>query len=67
MSNGKAMVIRGTFGLIKKVSLCKINYFHNKKTYCHNSNKIKDELDLSNYTRKSNLKGKAGINTSKPA
>ena len=41
MSNGKAMVIHGTFGLIKKISLYKMNYFHNKKTYSHNNNKKK--------------------------
>ena len=48
MSNGNIMIIRLIFD--------KMSYF--RKPYCHNKNKIKVKLDLSNYATKYNLKKK---------
>ena len=59
MSNGKATIIFLIVELIKKILLYKMNYFPKPNT--SNKNKIKDELDLSNYETKSNLKNATGI------
>ena len=47
------MIILLTIGLIRKISLFKMNYF--PKTYTHSKNKIKVELDLP-YATKCDLK-----------
>ena len=39
-----------------------MSYF--TKPYTHSKNKIKFELDLSNYTTKSDLKNASGVDTS---
>ena len=46
VSNGKAMAISLTVGLIKKILLYKMSYFTEPYT---SKNKIEVELDLSNY------------------
>ena len=48
---------------IKKIQLYKMSYF--SQPYSPNKNKIKAELDLSNYATKSDLKGPTGIITLK--
>ena len=53
MSNGKAMMIFLTVGLIKRISLYKMRYF--PEPYTHSTNKIKAKLDLPNYTTKFDL------------
>ena len=63
MSNGKAMIIILTAGLINNISLYKMSYF--LEPYNHIKNKIKVELDLSNYAVKSELKNATGVDTSK--
>ena len=50
MSNGKAMIIFLTVRLIIKISLYKMSYF--LEPYTHSKNKMKVELDLSNYAKK---------------
>ena len=50
---------------IKKISLNKMSHF--PEAYTHSKTKIKFELHLSNYTRKSDLKSAIGIDTSKSA
>ena len=54
MSRGKLMVVNLIVGLIKNISLYKMSYFPESCT--RSKNKIKVELDLSNYIPKSNLK-----------
>ena len=54
ISNGKAMIILSTVGLIKKIWLNKMSYF--PEPHILSKNKIENELDLSNYATKSNLK-----------
>ena len=54
MSNGKFMLILLIVGLIKKILLYKMSYF--PESHTHSKNKIKVELDLANYTTKSDLK-----------
>ena len=51
MSNGKAVIIQLIVGLLKKISLYKMNYFSEPNT--RSKNKTKVELDLSNYATKS--------------
>ena len=63
MSNGNAVIILLIIGLIKKKLFHKVIYF--REPYSHNKSKTKVELNLSNHATKSNLKGAAGINTSK--
>ena len=63
MSNGKALTILVTVGLIKKISLYKMSYF--PEPHNHSTNKIEVELDLENYATKSNLKNVTGVDTSK--
>ena len=60
---GKVMVIHTTDGLIKKVLIYKRSYF--PEPYTHSKKKIKVELDLSSYARKSDLKNATGIDTLK--
>ena len=57
------MIIQLIVRQIKKISLYKISYF--PKLHPDSRTKIKVELDFSNYATKSNLKGAAGIDTSK--
>ena len=62
MLNGKAMIINLIVGLIKKILLYKTNYFpepYNRSTY-----KIKVELDLFNYSTKSDFKKATRVGTS---
>ena len=47
---------------MKKISLYKISHF--LESYTHSKNKIKVELDLSNYATKSDLKNGTGVDTS---
>ena len=46
MSNGKAMIVFLTVGLMKKALFYKISYFPEPHT--HSKNKIEVELELSN-------------------
>ena len=48
------MIILVTIGLMKKILLCKMSYM--PEPYTRSKSKLKKELDLSNYVRKSNLK-----------
>ena len=50
MSNGKAMIILLTVGLIRKISLYQISYFPERNT--RSQNKIKVQLGLLNYEKK---------------
>ena len=56
------MIIHLIVGLIKKISLYEMSYFPGP--FIHNKNKIKIELDLSNYATKYVLKNATGINRS---
>ena len=56
------MIIRLIAGLIKKISFHKTSYYPKPDTYVRN--KIKVELDLSNYAIKSDVKNAAGVDTS---
>ena len=56
------MIIHLIVGLIKKISLYEMSYFPG--SFTHNKNKIKIELDLSNYATKYVLKNATGINRS---
>ena len=58
--NGKVTIIIFIIGLIKKISLYKLNYF--LEPYTHS--KKKAELDLSNFPTKSDLKNAAGVDIS---
>ena len=57
------MIIYLIVRLIKNTSFCKKSHF--AEPYTRIKNKIKVELDLSNYAVKSNLKSATGIDTSK--
>ena len=63
MSNDKATIILLIVGLIKKISLYKFSYF--PEPYTLSKNKIKAELNLSNYAAKSDLTNAAGVDTSR--
>ena len=51
-----------TVGLIKDIVLYKMSCF--LEPYTHSKNKVAVKLDLSYYTRKSNLKNAAGVDIS---
>ena len=61
MSNGKAMTIFLTVGLIKKI-LYKLSYFPEPNTL--SKSQIEVELDLENYAAKSDLKNATGVDAS---
>ena len=50
MLGGKVMIIRLIAGLIKKISLYKVSYYQEPDS--HGRNKIKGQLDFSNYATK---------------
>ena len=54
MPNGKAMMIPLAIALIREIFVYKMSYF--PEPYTRSQNKIKVELDLSNYATKSDLK-----------
>ena len=63
MSNGKAMIIFLTVGLIKKIyKLYKLSYFPEPNTL--SKSQIEVELDLENYAAKSDLKNATGVDAS---
>ena len=62
MSNGKAMIIVLTAGLIKQISLYKMSYFPDP--YTRSKSKTKVELDLSKYVTNSNLRNVTDVDTS---
>ena len=62
MLNGKAIIIHLMVGLVKKILLYKMNCL--PELDAHSKNKIKFQLDLSNYTPKSGLKSATGVNVS---
>ena len=63
MSLGKVLIIYLIDGKIKKKKLLyQMSYFPESDS--HNRSKIKVELDLFNYTKKSNLNEESGIYTS---
>ena len=62
MSNGKATIISLTVGLTKKIFLYKVSYF--PELYTYTKNRIKLEVDLSNYVTKLHIKSLTGVNTS---
>ena len=61
MLNEKPTIIFVIIGLIKKISLYKMNYFLEPNT---SKNKIELELNLSNYATKSDLKIATSVDTS---
>ena len=61
MSNGNAMIILLTDGLIKKILLCKMGYF--LQPYTRAKNKTKVELDLSDYVIKCDFKYTIGADS----
>ena len=61
--NAEAMILLLIVGLITKISLDKTCYF--PEPYNRSRNKIKVELDLSNYATRSDLKNATGVDTSK--
>ena len=61
MSNRKAMITHLIVGLIKKILLYKNDFF---PPYSCIKNKIKAQLDLSNYATKSDFKNATGVDTS---
>ena len=61
MSNGKFMIIHLIVGLIKKILLYKMSFF--PEPYTRSKNKIKIELDFSDYATKSDLKNAIGVDT----
>ena len=63
MLNAEAMILLLIVGLTTKISLDKTSYF--PEPYNRSRNKIKVELDLSNYATRSDLKNAAGVDTSK--
>ena len=63
MLNAEAMILLLIVGLITKISLDKTSYF--PEPYNRSRNKIKVELDLSNYATRSDLKNATGADTSK--
>ena len=62
MSNGKATIISLTVGLTKKIFLYKVSYF--PELYTYTKNRIKLEVDFSNYVTKLDIKSLTGVNTS---
>ena len=56
------MIILLTVGLIKKISLYKMSYF--RESHAHRKNREEVELELANYTAKSDLKNATGVDTS---
>ena len=50
MSNKKVLIVNLIVTLIEKILLHKMSYF---PPYVHNKNKLKIDLDLSNYATKS--------------
>ena len=62
MSNGKVMIVLFIVGLIKNMPLYKMSYYPEPDS--HGRNKMKVELDLSNYGTKADLKGATVIDTS---
>ena len=62
MSNRKVMLSLLTVGLIKKILLYKLSYL--PETCPCNKNRIKAELELSNYAAKSDLKKALDVDTS---
>ena len=54
MSNGKVMIIHLIVGLIEKILLHEMSCF--SESYTHIKIKMKVELNLCNYARKSDLK-----------
>ena len=58
MLNGKATIVLLSDGLIKKTS----EYFPERKSF---GERVKLELDLSNYATKTHLKNATGVDTSK--
>ena len=56
------MIIPLTVGLMKKILLYKMSYF--PEPYTCSKNKLKIELDLSNYATKLDLKNATSIDTS---
>ena len=63
--SGNVMIFHLIVRKIKKIFLYKISYF--PEPYIHSKSKIKVELDLSNYTTKSDLKSATGVDASKIA
>ena len=61
MSNGKAMTIFLTVGLIKKI-LYKLSYFPEPNTLSKSQTEV--ELDLENYAAKSDWKNATGVDAS---
>ena len=61
MSNGKAMIILLTDGLIKMIFLCQMGYF--LQPYTRAKNKAKVELDLSDYVLKCDFKYTTGADS----
>ena len=62
VSGGKVMIICLTVGSIKRISLYKMIYYPEPGS--HSKKKIKNELDLSNYATKFDLKGAIETDTS---
>ena len=62
MWNGKATIILLTVLLVRKILLYQVSYF--PEIYTHSKNNIKVELDLTNYTTKSDFKKAAVIDIS---
>ena len=65
MSKAKGVIIYLITGLIKKILFYKMSYF--PEPYTRSKNKIKVELELSNYATKSDLKSATGVDTSRLA
>ena len=63
MSNRGVMIIHLIVGLIKKILLYQMSHFPER--YTHSKNKVKLELDLSNYETNSDLKNATGVDASK--
>ena len=55
------MIIHLIVGLIKKILLYKMSFF--PEPYTRSKNKIKTELDFSDYATKSDLKNAIGVDT----
>ena len=60
MLSGKVMIIRLIARLMKKISLYKMSHYPGPNS--HSRNKIKVELDLSNYATISDVKITASVN-----
>ena len=63
MLSGKATITILIVELIKMISLYQMNYF--SEPYTRNKNKIKVELDLSNYATKFDVKNVTEVDKSK--